>query len=115
MKELVKPGLMLLMAAMMIVACGKQSTDFTYTTKSSEALKLFNQGLDELDMLQLDRARGLFDQALAKDPDFAMAHFYRAQTAVSGARSFQFSRELTDLPLLSWKTGKLPWSPWEEQ
>jgi tetratricopeptide (TPR) repeat protein len=67
-----------------VVSCGAPNNDFVYSTESTEALEQFNQGLAELDMLQVDNARVLFDSALEADPSFAMAHFYRAQTAVSG-------------------------------
>ena len=84
MRKLLKPGFVLVLLVLVLVSCSQPTKDFTYTTKSKEALNYFNQGLAELDMLQLDRARGLFDKALELDPNFAMAHFYRAQTAVSG-------------------------------
>jgi tetratricopeptide (TPR) repeat protein len=70
--------------AVLVVSCGAPNNDFVYSTESTEALEQFNLGLAELDMLQVDNARTLFDRALEADPSFAMAHFYRAQTAVSG-------------------------------
>jgi tetratricopeptide (TPR) repeat protein len=45
------------------------------TTKSEEAKKLYDQGLAVLDQLRFHDARQLFQQAAAKDPDFAMAHY----------------------------------------
>lgn len=75
----------LAIAVILIASCGQQTKDFSYTTQSSEALKLFNDGLEKLDQLQLDGARNLFDQAIVADPSFAMAYFYRAQTAFSAA------------------------------
>lgn len=79
-----KLGLLCVLACIITFYCGQQSKDFTFTTSSGQALDYFNQGLAELDMLQVDNARVLFDKALEADPHFVMAHFYRAQTSVSG-------------------------------
>jgi tetratricopeptide (TPR) repeat protein len=48
------------------------------TTKSEEARKLYVKGLEYADQLRSHDAREQFQQAVAKDPDFAMAHYYLA-------------------------------------
>lgn len=82
--RLFKLGLLCVIALVLIMSCGQPEKDFIYTTESAQALDHFNRGLAELDMLQLDNARKLFDMAIEADPHFAMAHFYRAQTSVTG-------------------------------
>lgn len=49
------------------------------TTTSEEARQLFEQARDLLENIEPDAATQLLDQAIAKDPDFAMAHALRAQ------------------------------------
>ncbi|MGD8428596.1 MAG: tetratricopeptide repeat protein, partial [Balneolaceae bacterium] len=55
------------------------------TTSDGDAQSLFVQGRDLFDNLRYDEAQELFDQALQKDPDFAMANVYRALAATSDA------------------------------
>ena len=50
------------------------------TTSSQEARQLFIQGRDNLANVQFRKAAEYFDQAIQKDPDFAMAYLYRAQS-----------------------------------
>lgn len=50
------------------------------TTTSNEAMQLFIHGRDNLANVQLRQASEYFDQAIQKDPDFAMAYLYRAQS-----------------------------------
>ncbi len=82
--RLFKLGFACVLMFLLIVSCSQQPKDFVYTTDSAQALDHFTRGLAELDMLQLNNARTLLDQALEADPKFAMAHFYRAQTATTG-------------------------------
>jgi tetratricopeptide (TPR) repeat protein len=51
------------------------------TTKSKEARKLYLKGQEYGDQLRFHEARQFFEQATAKDPDFAMAHFRLAQNS----------------------------------
>ena len=51
------------------------------TTKSEEARKFYDQGLALADQLRPHDARQLFEKAVAKDPDFAMAHYQLALTS----------------------------------
>ena len=54
------------------------------TTNSDKARDLFVNGRDRSENLQVSEAAELFDQALAEDPGFALAHIYRASTGVGG-------------------------------
>jgi tetratricopeptide (TPR) repeat protein len=58
-----------------------QQGDMPITTSSKEALALFIQGRDKAENLEQTAAIPLFDQAIQKDPGFAMAHLARAQSA----------------------------------
>ncbi|HEU4937827.1 MAG TPA: tetratricopeptide repeat protein [Vicinamibacterales bacterium] len=51
------------------------------TTKSDEARKLYVDGRDLLERLRGTDGRRLFEQAVGKDPDFALAHVGLANTA----------------------------------
>ena len=51
------------------------------TTKSEEARKLYLKGQEYGDQLRFHEARQLYQQATAKDPDFAMAHLRLAQNS----------------------------------
>ncbi|HEX7338086.1 MAG TPA: tetratricopeptide repeat protein [Gemmatimonadales bacterium] len=51
------------------------------TTKSEEAKALYQRGLGLADQLRAHDARQLFQQAVAKDPDFAMGHYQLALTS----------------------------------
>jgi tetratricopeptide (TPR) repeat protein len=52
--------------------------ELTITTSSKPALALFEQAREKLDNAELTAAAPLLDQAIQKDPDFAMAYAYRA-------------------------------------
>ena len=51
------------------------------TTKSEEARELYQRGLGLADQLRSHDARQVFQQAVAKDPEFAMAHYELALTS----------------------------------
>lgn len=53
------------------------------TTKSEEARKLYDEGLALFDQIRFHDARQRFEQAAAKDPDFAMAHYQLVITSPS--------------------------------
>jgi tetratricopeptide (TPR) repeat protein len=57
------------------------------TTKSEEARNLYDKGLALADQVQFHDARQLLQQAAAKDPDFAMAHYQLALTSPSNKES----------------------------
>jgi tetratricopeptide (TPR) repeat protein len=58
------------------------------TTKSEEARKLYDRGLALSDQLRAHDARQQFQQAVAKDPHFAMAHYQMALNSPS-AKEFR--------------------------
>src|SRR5688572_7720809 len=53
------------------------------STSSEEARQLHAQGLELADQLRPHQARQLFEKAVAKDPNFAMAHYDLALTSPS--------------------------------
>jgi tetratricopeptide (TPR) repeat protein len=53
------------------------------TTTSPEARRLFVQAMDKADNLELQAALKLVDQAIASDPEFAMAYLLRANVVAS--------------------------------
>ena len=57
-----------------------QNKEVPVTTTSKEARDLFMQGRDKLDNSEAVAASALFDQAIQKDPNFAMAYLYRSQS-----------------------------------
>jgi tetratricopeptide (TPR) repeat protein len=50
------------------------------TANSKEAKKIFIQGREKFENVQVVQASNLFDKAIALDQNFALAHLYRAQT-----------------------------------
>jgi tetratricopeptide (TPR) repeat protein len=68
---------------------GQAKGEMTLTTPTKEARALFEQGRDLTENAEIVAARALLDQALAKDPAFAMAHAVRA---ISGG-GFQVQRD----------------------
>ena len=73
--------LLVLCSIVLVFSCTaqKQRDQMLITTSSEEAKQLFLQGRDKADNIEFAAAMMLFDQALEKDPDFAMAHLRRAQ------------------------------------
>jgi len=65
-----------------------QSGEIPVTTSSQEARDLFLQGREKVENIEFVSAAALFDQAIEKDPNFALAHFYRAQSG-GGTAVFQ--------------------------
>jgi tetratricopeptide (TPR) repeat protein len=57
-----------------------QQKPLTVTTASPEALTLYEKALDYAENVESDSARPLLDQAIQKDPGFAMAYALRAAT-----------------------------------
>jgi tetratricopeptide (TPR) repeat protein len=57
-----------------------QVKEVPVTTSSKDALSLFLAGRDKFENLELSAASTLFDQAIQKDPDFALAYLYRSQS-----------------------------------
>lgn len=63
------------------------------TTNSDEARTLFMEGRNLFDNLRYEEARSIFDQALEKDPQFALANVYRA---ISSTTDSDFVRHLSN-------------------
>ena len=57
-----------------------QKGEMPITTSSKEARVLFEGGRERFDNVEFDAAAPLFDQAIQKDPAFAMAYVHRAQS-----------------------------------
>jgi tetratricopeptide (TPR) repeat protein len=57
-----------------------QNKEVPVSTSSKEALKLFLDGRDKFDENEFVAAASLFDKAIQKDPNFAIAYLYRAQS-----------------------------------
>jgi Tfp pilus assembly protein PilF len=64
-----------------------QKGEMPITTSSKEALKLFSAGVDKMENIERAVAAILFDQAIKKDPEFALAYLYRAH-AGGGSKVF---------------------------
>lgn len=70
-------GLTLLLAPATLFAQTK-TRELTITTSSKPALALFQQAREKMDNLETTTAAPLLDEAIQKDPNFAMAYAYRA-------------------------------------
>ena len=56
--------------------CGKvDKGQVPVTTTSKEALKLYREGMVQLDQVQIENAKALFEKAIEKDSTFAMAYY----------------------------------------
>ncbi|MBP1655961.1 MAG: Tetratricopeptide repeat protein [Bacteroidetes bacterium] len=73
-------ALVSLVCALLLTSCAPPPppTEIPITTSSDEARQLFIQGRDKAENLETAEAAKLFDQAIAKDPDFARAYLARA-------------------------------------
>ncbi|MDJ0917181.1 MAG: tetratricopeptide repeat protein [Woeseiaceae bacterium] len=58
------------------------------TTTSFDARAAYEQAVELMDSLHANEARERLDEALSKDPDFALAHLLKARTAVSAEEFF---------------------------
>ncbi|MCK4578669.1 MAG: tetratricopeptide repeat protein [Candidatus Marinimicrobia bacterium] len=76
-------------AILVILMAGCAATgEIPITTSSEEARAVFLEARQLAENLRPTEARALFDQAIAKDPDFAMAYLARAAAATSN-KDFQ--------------------------
>jgi len=68
--------------SLLLMACGTPPppTEIPITASSEEARQLYVQGRDRLENLETLEAQKLFDQAIAKDSNFARAYLSRAGT-----------------------------------
>jgi tetratricopeptide (TPR) repeat protein len=78
-------GTMLVIATWIVAPAAAQTAPaagkLPITTASEDARKLYLQGRDLLEKLRGTDARPLFEQAAAKDPEFALAHIGLANTS----------------------------------
>jgi tetratricopeptide (TPR) repeat protein len=79
-------------------AAGSVRGKVPLSTKSEEARKLYEKGLTYSDQLRGHDARQVYQQAVAKDPDFAMAHY---QLALSSPTPKEFRAHLDQAVTLS--------------
>jgi len=66
------------------------SDEVPITTKSKDARKLFLEGRNLMENAHTEKAYDLFVQAIEKDPDFALAYLFKAESA-SETKDFQES------------------------
>ena len=71
-------------------SCKKMTSDkeMTITTSSEEAMNFFQQGRNQWEAWNDEKASNMLDKAIEADPDFAMAYFYRA-TSGGGANVYR--------------------------
>jgi tetratricopeptide (TPR) repeat protein len=73
-------GTVLLACLLSACAPPKPSTEVPITTASEDARKLFLEGREKFENLELEKAAALFDQAIQKDSKFALAYMLRSQS-----------------------------------
>jgi tetratricopeptide (TPR) repeat protein len=90
-------GLILLILLASSIAGSQEAKDFSYTTKSPEALKYFLDGVDLIDNFRYGDASQLFERAIKADSAFAMAYDYWAATATSGEEGIKRINKAVEL------------------
>lgn len=78
-------GMFIALVLLLLPASAARGQDIPITTASDEARRLFLEGREKFDNIEFATAAGIFDQAIGKDPDFALAHLYRAQSGGGAA------------------------------
>ncbi len=71
-------GLLALLLTPATLLAQTKTGELTITTSSKPALALFQQAREKMDNLETATAASLLDEAIQKDPNFAMAYAYRA-------------------------------------
>jgi tetratricopeptide (TPR) repeat protein len=84
-------------------AAGSVRGKVPLSTKSEEARTLYDRGLTYADQLRPHNARQIFQQAAAKDPDFAMVHY---QLALNSPTPKEFRAHLDQASALSSKASE---------
>ncbi|MFQ5632685.1 MAG: tetratricopeptide repeat protein, partial [bacterium] len=74
-------GMLLLVC--LLAGCSSRHEEMPITTTSVEARKFFIEGRELYENLREDEARELFYQAIEKDQNFALCHYYLADAAAS--------------------------------
>jgi tetratricopeptide (TPR) repeat protein len=78
-------GLVILGCMMYACTPQKPPTDIPITTASEEARQLFLQGRDKSENIEFAKAAVLYEQAIQKDPTFALAYLYRSTSGGGSA------------------------------
>jgi tetratricopeptide (TPR) repeat protein len=93
------PALLLVALAIMLGGCGKKKDEgkIPVTSSSNEALSEFLEGRTLSDNLRVTDAIEHFQKALAKDPNFAMAHLHLAQAAGTNKELFDHLKQAVAL------------------
>lgn len=81
-----------MLTVLVIIATPVLAQEIPVTTTNNEAKTLFVEGRTLFDNIRFDEARIVFDNALQKDPDFALANIYRAIVATTDS---DFEQHLT--------------------
>jgi tetratricopeptide (TPR) repeat protein len=71
-------ALLALLLAPTTLLAETKTGELTITTSSKPALALFQQAREKMENLETAAAAPMLDEAIRKDPDFAMAYAYRA-------------------------------------
>jgi tetratricopeptide (TPR) repeat protein len=83
--------------AALFLSCGNEDKGrVPVTTKSKEALKLYREAMVQMDQVQTEKAKALFEQAIQKDSSFAMAYYRLASI------SFEPQKFLKNLSMASY-------------
>ncbi len=81
-------ALPLLLCLGLVVCSGGRSDKVPITTDSPQALEFYLQGRELTDRLRMTDARSYYERAVAKDPDFALAHLALAGAAPTSQEFF---------------------------
>lgn len=79
--------LLFISAFLLFIEISAQNSDLPITTSSDEARNLFMEGRTNFENVHITKAAELFDKAIKLDPNFALAHLYRANTNVGGVNT----------------------------
>ncbi|MCH9008694.1 hypothetical protein IIA29_11935 [candidate division KSB1 bacterium] len=89
-----------LMAMLFLLSCSSNAgskQEMAATTQSDAARQHFNEGLEIFEKIRFNDARSHFSEAISADPDFALAHLYRALTSISVADFEEHLQKAFDL------------------
>jgi tetratricopeptide (TPR) repeat protein len=87
------------LACLALTACSPPAEEYlvAITTDSSDAHELYIDGRTQVENLRFAEGRRLFEQALEKDPEFALAHLAMANNATSAQGFFDHLRQAVAL------------------
>jgi len=70
--------LVMLLMFSSIVSCNMQEYEIPITSSSEKAIQLFKEGRNLVENIKINEGRQKLNEAIAVDPDFAMAYLYKA-------------------------------------